>query len=318
MAYRLKANERVPAGIRRIAREEIAKAAEQLGTSEGSRRDEAIHEARKSVKKVRALLRLMRSELGPAYRAENHRLQLIGRRLSEFRDSQAMIETLDSLEKKYGEPALDFNSVRRGLMERKARAEQQGLIDQVLGDMATSLAKLGKQVKAWRLRTEGFGAIRPGLEKTFRAGRDAMRVALQDPRPENYHELRKRVKDHWYDVRLLENLWTGDLKKYEKSLKELETWLGEDHNLVILRGTILSDPEICATTKNVNVLCETIARYQNELREKAMALSARVYEEKPRQFTRRMEQLWEQWKTRPKSVKRAGKQPRRVSGQNAA
>jgi len=53
------------------------------------------------------------------------------------------------------------------------------------------------------------------------------------PHPENYHEWRKRVKEHWYHVRLLE-VTVAD-GGYEKSLKELETALGEDHNLVLLQ-----------------------------------------------------------------------------------
>ena len=78
MAYHLKTGERVPDGIRRTAREELESAANQLEGRAGATRDEAIHEARKSIKKVRGVLRLMRPELGETYGAESARLDFIG------------------------------------------------------------------------------------------------------------------------------------------------------------------------------------------------------------------------------------------------
>ena len=81
MAYHLKRSESVAEGIRRIAREEIESAADQL--SKGHRdRDEAIHEARKSIKKVRAVLRLVHPELGDTYYQESSYLRDVGRKLS--------------------------------------------------------------------------------------------------------------------------------------------------------------------------------------------------------------------------------------------
>ena len=71
MAYRLIRGEGVPAGVRRIAREQLQAAVAHLRSRTGSR-DEQIHEARKCMKRLRALARLVRTELGnEAYRREN-------------------------------------------------------------------------------------------------------------------------------------------------------------------------------------------------------------------------------------------------------
>ena len=85
-------------------------------------RDEAIHEARKSIKKVRALLRLVSAELGGTYPRENARLRDIARRLSEFRDAFAIIETFDDLKKKYKDETRNkLQSVRAGLIRKRKR-----------------------------------------------------------------------------------------------------------------------------------------------------------------------------------------------------
>src|SRR5260370_34629660 len=84
MGYHLERNEPVPQGLRRIAREQLASAADELG-KRGSRRAEGIHEARKSIKKVRAVLRLVRRELGNTFPKKNGLLLRIGRHLPGLR-----------------------------------------------------------------------------------------------------------------------------------------------------------------------------------------------------------------------------------------
>jgi CHAD domain-containing protein len=309
VAYRLKSGEPVPAGIRRVVLEEIASAAAQLSGKAKARRDERIHEARKSVKKIRGVLRMMRPELGDIYRTENTRMRNVGRKLSQFRDAGAIIETFDALREKYrGElGGRSLASIRRGLMARKKQAETKADVERVLRHMAATLLLEQKRVHAWPLAAAGFPAIAPGLEETYRRGRKAMAAVRKRPSAENYHAWRKRVKDHWYHVRLLESLWTDEMQAYEKSLKDLETCLGEDHNLVILREKVLAAPAFYGSGEEVGLLARLIGRYHKELRGNALALGARIYEEKPREFTRRMQHRWEAWEADPKSEPRGNR-----------
>ncbi len=60
-AFRLQSDEPLGKGIARIAHGRIAHALEELGGTTDSTPEEAVHEARKDVKKLRALLRLVRS-----------------------------------------------------------------------------------------------------------------------------------------------------------------------------------------------------------------------------------------------------------------
>jgi CHAD domain-containing protein len=304
MAYHLKSDESVPEGIKRIVLEEIDSAASQLSGKEETNRDEAIHEARKSVKKIRGVLKLMRPELGDIYRIENTRLRNVARKLSEFRDAGAIIVTFDGLREKYrGELGRRrLASIRRGLVARKKQAEKEARIEEVLARMAATLRRTGKRVNAWPLNTDGFAALAPGLEATFRRGQKAMARVHKSPRPENYHEWRKRVKDHWYNVRLLENLWTDVMHAYEKSLKELEDWLGEDHNLVVLRQTVLAEPAFFGNDNEIGLLVSLMDKYHKELRDNALSVGERVYDEKPRLFIRRMQHIWDAWQAQPKTL----------------
>jgi CHAD domain-containing protein len=294
MAYRIEAGEAVEDGLRRVVTEEIASAAAQLTGKGAPNRDEAIHEARKSVKKIRGVLRLIEPALGDAFETENARMRSIGRRLSGFRDAAASIETFDAMKEKYREDLSRHTlaSVRRGLLARKKQGENQTPIQPVLSRIAATLSSAERRVQTWPIGA-GFRAIEPGLEGTFRGGRKAMARAREHPSPENDHEWRKRAKDHWYQVRLLESLWTKEIESYEKSLKHLEGLLGDEHNVVVLREKVVADPAFYGKEAEVAFFLDLLDRYRKELREGALSDGEQVYKEKPRQYAKRMRRLWE-------------------------
>ena len=169
VAYRLKLGEPVPGGIQRIVREEIEAAARHLSGKGAAGRDEAIHEARKNVKKIRGVLRLMRPELGEIYGLENTFFRDVGRQLSQFRDAGATVETFDALRKKYrGEVVRGrLVSIRRGLIARKKQAEKQAGIEEALNGMAAVLRLSPRRV-------EGATGSR-SLRLSMRAGTESMR-----------------------------------------------------------------------------------------------------------------------------------------------
>jgi CHAD domain-containing protein len=268
--------------------------------------DKAIHEARKSIKKVRALLRLMKDEMRGVDPGENVRLRDIARHLSHYRDSFVMVETLDDLKKHFRTETLrKFRHARAALIERRTKAAKSEDRRIVLDHAAAALARVSTRLPHWKLKADGFAAVAPGIERTFRAGRGALGKVRENPTADNFHDLRKRVKDHWYHIRLLESLWTDVMHAYEKSLKDLETWLGNDHNLAVLRGNIVIEPAFYGTKEDTHLMLDLIDRYQTELRGASISLAERIYAEKPREFVARMQHLWDDWKQQPVSLEQS-------------
>ena len=296
MPYRLRANESVRRGIRRVTAAEIDAAIKQL--TNGEDRDEAIHDARKAVKKVRGALRLVRFDLGKRFQEDNTFFGEIGRKLSELRDAAAMLEIFDDLVKHYKSqlPHNELVSVRHGLETRKRNFEAEKNIDAVVNEVIGDLRVARLRVDRWPLHSNGFAAVAPGLSITFKAGRRAFAAAYEDPLPENFHDFRKRAKDHWYHIRLLENLWTPVMEAYESSLKDLEQLLGDDHNLVVLRACVLNDPTHFKDKHDLEMLFKLMDSYQDELRLDARNIGERIYGQKPRELVAQMQHLWEAWK----------------------
>lgn len=329
MPYRFKARESVPDGIRRIVREEIEDATKQLSKittrttgpkalkrtssarlrpvrskAKTAKRDEAIHETRKSIKKIRAVVRLMQPELGQAYRKENQRLGETGRRLSELRDAEAIIEVFDGVADKYRDQLKPdaARAIRRGLLKNKQEIETRVKVDAIVRQAASALRATSRAVTRWPLASDGFDAIAPGFKTRYKRGQEAMATARKQSSPEAFHEWRKRVKDHWYHVRLLESLWTEVLQARESALKELETWLGDDHNLFVLCGKLKDDPERYGGEENSQFFTGLMEEYSQELREKALSLGERIYEQKPKLLMREMSRLWDAWQNEPASM----------------
>src|ERR671929_1828085 len=94
-AYRLKEGEPLRDEIARVARGRIDNAIDELSGKTDSTPVEAVHEARKDMKKLRALLRLTRGELGEqVYSRENACFRDAARELAGQRDADVMLETL--------------------------------------------------------------------------------------------------------------------------------------------------------------------------------------------------------------------------------
>lgn len=290
MAYRLRKNENVTDGLRRIIDEELRAAVSQLSTRT---RDTAIpiHEARKHIKMARAAWRLVSAKAGAPSAAQRDLLRVAGRRLSTLRDADAMLETLDDLGGR-SDREYYFTQIRNVLVAK--RNEQNGK-RRIMKQAATDLSVAARKLPRFENRADGFGALAPGLEKTFRRGRTALRKVQERPTDENFHELRKRVKDHWYHMRLLGNAGDASLTKYEKRLKRLGNWLGDDHNLAVLREKIGSDPAFETGPHQIADIRALIDKQQQKLREKALSAAREIYKEKPRNLADWLSERWQHW-----------------------
>jgi CHAD domain-containing protein len=299
MPYRLQSDESVADGLARIAGEQLSRADTELLDPKREAHD-GVHQARKRCKKVRGLLRLVRDALGPAYTRENTTLRDAARSLSRVRDAQAMVETLDDIREAFDRPLGEqaFARVRHALVARRDRlASQQADMEEQAQTATASLAAVRARLAEPELHAAGFAAIAPGLARTYRRGRKAFANAYEHPGDEHFHDWRKRVKYHWYHLRLLRDLWSPVLKGQARSLDALSDLLGDDHDLAVLRQALLAEPERFGETRDVQALLGLLDRRQAELRARAHVLGRRVYAEKPAHLQRRFAAYWEAWRT---------------------
>ena len=120
-----------------------------------------------------------------------------------------------------------------------------------------------------------------------------MAQAQAKPSIENFHEWRKRVKDLGYQMRLLKPIWPKMQKDLADELERLADYLSDDHDLAILRQTVVQrPPEDCTQLEDLVAL---IDQRRGELEVKAGRLGKRMYVDKPNAFVRRLEVYWRAW-----------------------
>src|SRR5688572_2984408 len=155
MGFVFRAGERIDSALRRVVREQIRGAVRDLTDPPGGDRHEGVHEARKRFKMVRSVLRLARPTIGElTFALENAWYRDTGRTLSSVRDAVAMIESLESLRKRFSRemaPAL-ADEVRRGLDERlrEAAHDDEGM-KRNAAKVAEALRGAALRVKDWPL-----------------------------------------------------------------------------------------------------------------------------------------------------------------------
>jgi CHAD domain-containing protein len=300
MPYRIKRAEAIPKAVRRIAMEQIERARNEL-RGEDLEAAEAVHQARKRFKKLRALLRLVRPAMkSKRYKAENRLFRDLGRRLAVARDNQVLLETLDALADAHnGEPGAEELSALRDVLVSRQEAQREGDgrdLDSRMIEVAAALDRYPARLEGWSLGARGFAALGPGLKRSYRQGRKAMRKARKTPGDAQFHEWRKRVKDHWYHSRLLQGQWAELMKPHARELKRLSDLLGDDHDLAVFRETVASLNASPLSDAGRRSLFTLVAQRQEQLRNAAHDLGARVYAESPKRFTQRWRAYWRAWR----------------------
>ena len=256
-------------------------------------REESIHEARKSVKKVRAIRQLIETDRGRGLARSAKRLRAVNRTLSCLRDADAMIETLAKLRQAHPDLFSEhvYARVRRQLMARKRDIALELAKKGAWKSAARQLARLEKLAKRWRTRHDGFAALVPGLKETYRNARRARARARDTDAASDFHEWRKTLKTLWYELRLVGG-GTSAIARDIRALESAETWLGDDHNLVVLCGHLSRDTSVCRSPLDVQRLRCVTETSQRGLRRKALARTRLIFASRPRDYVRRVERAW--------------------------
>jgi hypothetical protein len=92
-------------------------------------------------------------------------------------------------------------------------------------------------------------------------------------------------------MRLLEGV-TSRVSSRVRSLKQLETWLGDHHNLVVLHQLILDSPGRFGDARTIAAVIGCIDERRLALRRRACERGARLFAARPGRFHRQIDDWW--------------------------
>ena len=310
----LRPGERVADGLRRMALEQLDQAIELLeDEGEAVSAAYAVHETRKSLKRLRALVRLLEDGIGTrAFAEESTTLRQAGERLARVRDAEVMVSTLDRLLKRNSGRL----ARRGGVVKLRGRlvAERDRAVARALGDRGArqevldDLRSVRLRVRGWTIPDrDGIELVEPGLRRLYRQGRGRFRRALRGKgeRTRAMHLWRKRVKDLRYAAEMLDRAppdrgqgkGPSDIRRLARRADELGELLGEDHDLAVLAERLRTPAkrgngqglEVGGGTRKT--LLKLIGQRRRSLRRKALRKGERLYRRSPKRFVGRVREL---------------------------
>jgi CHAD domain-containing protein len=275
-------DESIEEGSRRLAREGVWSA---IAALEDRARDpeEAVHDARKALKRTRALVRLLRGAIGRrAARTANATLRDTGQLLSASRDATVVRQTFEELVAERPPPEVD--AIRAALV----RSLETSGDDTKHRDRAlAALHAFVPTIDQWTFEAEGWAALADGLSRIHRGGRVVIRAITKSAEAEAVHDLRKRGKDLQFSLDHLQPIWPDAIDAYRSALHDLADLLGDDHDLFVLGERLAAIGE--------RSLDERIEARRAQLLGKARPLIARIWAEPTGAFVERLGAWYDAW-----------------------
>jgi CHAD domain-containing protein len=288
MGFRLKLREPLPNGVKRVFREQIESAL-QMCRHPAKQRGVTVHEVRKHLKKLRAAMRLALGEVGKnRHTREDRCVRKIGRLVSDLRDAQVRLQTLIQLkdETAKGSGENHFPRIEELLsLERESfSAAFAGWQRQAIPQLERVEARLLK----WPLERLTWKQVCSAVCKIYKRGQRGLAKTIKDPEPENFHAWRKRVKDLWYQLRILQPLNRVVLTEMAHDAEVLGELLGREHDLDFLWARLEKENGDDALCDELTQLEKLTLKRGKRLRTNALELGRRFYAEPAKAFAKRI------------------------------
>jgi CHAD domain-containing protein len=258
MASKREPGEKLAAGLIRIERGFLHTIGDALdGLRVDLTHEQRVHQARRTLKRLRAMLRLLAEATGSKeFAGRSKILRDVGRGLSAGRDAAVCLARLDEIGAEtgtfLGEAAFRI-ALRReletsrsdgvaGVSERFRQYSSIEAVDAIGGvqpqDLSGGIEALASKERLWATRAALLG--NPGV----------------------FHEWRKRVKDLWAAGAIVNRLSDPSCKGPQKALKRLADLLGDLNDFVLLEERLRAGdvPESAAVLSGIRTRAGRLKR----------------------------------------------------------
>tara|TARA_R110002020_G_scaffold34066_22_gene103678 strand:+ start:7669 stop:8577 length:909 start_codon:yes stop_codon:yes gene_type:complete len=297
MSYRIRPGKSLSGEFRRVARHQYTMAIDIL-THQPDGPDEAIHDARKCFKRLRGLIRLV-GDVAPEFRDnENARVRDIARTLASARDATALVEALDRLIVSEATAANHDSlfAIHARLAERRDRiaAEETGIEDRIAAAITgcEDGIKALHQLRLPGKRRKATAVLARGAAKNYGRAVSALARAGASSNPDDWHDLRKRIKYHRMHVQLLSTAWPGEMGLRAEIADLAGEALGDDHDLTSLDALIAADPAAIGTDDEIAILRRCMAARSARLHDQVHAIVTNLLKDDRRVVESRIAALW--------------------------
>jgi CHAD domain-containing protein len=255
-----------------------------------------VHNSRKSFKRIRSTLRLIRYALPEGwFSRQNIFFRDLSMQVSEMRDAHVLMESLEILQQ---DPTLKINAFNTAELVDQIQHDvtklEQELVQNGIIRQKHDLLLKHDCLENWPEQSLSLTAISRGLKSIYGKGYKAMQTAYLNPSPEHFHEWRKQVKHLLYSREILDSWWPIAAGCTYSEVKELSETLGLDHDLANLKDYM----DHCAaegkiSEKTVLNFGTDITKKRQKLQKLADHLGKQIYAETDDFFIQHLLKHWE-------------------------
>ncbi|MEJ2596624.1 MAG: CHAD domain-containing protein [bacterium] len=258
--------------------------------------DHTIHQSRKSIKRIRAILKMIRDEAGYSfYFRENRFFRDLSRQLSPARDLSVQVQTLELLEKNCPEEmeAPEVMHLREHLCSLKEDHFERltgpgGRLSTYKGELDRAVFRINNTL----YMRDDFVSIENGISKTYRRARQYLKEIHGDLSNEVFHEYRKYCRYVQYQIELIQPLFPAVLKGYASALDDYSKRLGKIRDLQRFEIYLQQElPDLIADSTRENIL-HAVEKLGLKYKEGVYKNGGRIFAEKPRNFMDRIHRYW--------------------------
>jgi CHAD domain-containing protein len=159
------------------------------------------------------------------------------------------------------------------------------------------LENVGQRLARWPMEHIGWKGICNAVAKTYKSGQRRLAKTIKNSDPEYFHCWRQRMKDLWYQLRILQPLNRLVLEEIAKDARVLGELLGRSHDFVFLLSRLENERGDEALREEIAQLEKLVRKRTAKLQLDALELGRRFYAEPAKGFAKRIS-IFVQKKTR--------------------
>jgi CHAD domain-containing protein len=241
--------------------------------------EEAVHDIRVLMKKARATVRLLESQIADElFLKENESFREIGKLLTISRETAVQRKTLKLLRKDNKDlfRRLSENKKVMDLLEKhenpEGEAERQKAVQ-----LDELLSKAVARIRFYNLDNLDPRILLQQLEKTYIIASGIYLDCRFKPKPSSLHELRKRSKDLLYQIIFFRPLNPEAVRHLESKLDSLTQNLGKYNDLTQILNLLEYNAGSPENDNDLNELAVVIKNKQDEYLEKIWPQAFKIF-----------------------------------------
>ena len=287
ISYEIKPHCHIGLELQELARTEVIQILAAFRALNSDTLDGLTHEIRQRLKRLRAVIRLLREPLGTRrYRTEDRVIRAAGRALGPLREGQAALTTLDGLQRRFfpGKPPATLLAAREKLAAQARQCASDLVGGAVFATQISALEGVITRLTEWPVKGFGWKEMRRAIKHSYRCSKEHGEQAHDASDVDCLHCWRKRANDLWQYLRMLRRVCPGLAGELAREYEVLGAFLGDYHDVVVLRASLEKQGDALLDLQARGTFVRILDLRMGELFDAASALGERLHVHSPTAF----------------------------------